>query len=146
MWLPGSRLVGGRWVSLRSDAPRDRVERSGTLATPTTVRGVPIAAGATIAVDPDFDHIHVTLAEATLVFGVRLPATTQLTFPGRVIGFAGLRLRPWQLALLPRMWRRRREARAVRVLVAEPFVHDGERFDAGAELTLTPDGRLLPQR
>jgi hypothetical protein len=118
-YVPGCRIVGGRFVTLT--APPAAYADGGTLAAPTVIRGVPIPAGSELFVDCDFDHIHVHLHEPIHVRGVPLLAGDRLEFLGRVLGFPGLRLPWWTLPIvlvaLPFLvLQRRRAARDIRVL------------------------------
>jgi hypothetical protein len=123
-YLPGTRLVGGRFVRLRTDLPLDASDPWGTLADPTKIRGVFIPAGSRIACNIDSDDIEVVLAARTRVRGIDVPKGSTLEFPGRVTGFPGLRLTPLLLLAMPVLWLRNR-LQARNVTVTTP---DGSRF------------------
>jgi hypothetical protein len=143
VWIPGTRLLGGCSVWLRTDAPHDLDEPWGTLAEPARLRDVDVPAGSTIGVDVDFDDITITLSEATTVRGNALPPGTTLKLRGRVVGFPGLALTFLLLFLMPWFWwSRRRYARVIEVIVNQNIDISGRGLRAGARFAIRADGTI----
>lgn len=144
VYVPGARRIGGTWVALRADLAHDTFERSGVLAEPARVRGVLLPEGTRIHVDPDFDDIGVELRSALRVRGVDLPAGTRLTFRGRVLGFAGLRLTlSVAVRWLPHAWLDRRRRDLLLEIVAPCSLHQNDvEHPAGTRLCMASDGTL----
>jgi hypothetical protein len=150
--IPGGAFIGGRWVWLRADLPRDDFERSGTLAASTRIRGVRIPAGSEIWVDIDWDDISVRLAAPTDLRGLRLPAGSTLKFPSRLFLFPIPDIKPrvllWlALLLLPfalawTWWRVRRNPEFAKVVLGGPLALDGRALAAGTKLVVAHNGRV----